>query len=112
MTDLAHYASEHKIEFPLLKDAGNVIADQMGAVRTPEVFVLDADRVVRYWGRIDDQFGFQDKGVAFQRDAPTQRDLADGARRSAGRQAGHDRRGSPARVAASAAFASPWPTAT
>ena len=28
-----------------------------GAVRTPEVFVLDAERVVRYWGRVDDQHG-------------------------------------------------------
>ncbi len=76
VTDLAHYANEHKIEFPVLKDAGNVIADQLGAVRTPEVFLLDGERVVRYWGRIDDQFGFQDKGVAFQRAEPTRRDLA------------------------------------
>ena len=47
--------------FPLLKDAGNMIADQFGAVRTPEVFLLDADRMVRYWGRIDDQYGFQEE---------------------------------------------------
>ena len=76
VTDLAHYAQQYKIEFPLLKDAGNVIADQMGAVRTPEVFLLDADRVVRYWGRIDDQYGFQEGGVAFQREQPERRDLA------------------------------------
>jgi hypothetical protein len=31
---------------------------------------------VRYWGRVDDQFGFQDQGVAFQRGEPTRRDLA------------------------------------
>jgi hypothetical protein len=41
----------------MLKDPGNVVADQFGAKRTPEVFVLDASRTVRYWGRIDDQFG-------------------------------------------------------
>ena len=76
VTELAHYAQEHKIEFPLLKDAGNVIADLLGAVRTPEVFVLDAGRVVRYWGRIDDQYGFFDKSVAYQQDAPKRRDLA------------------------------------
>ena len=75
-TELAHYAKEHQIAFPLLKDAGNVIADQLGAIRTPEVFVLDSQRVVRYWGRIDDQFGFQDRGVAFQRSEPKRRDLA------------------------------------
>jgi peroxiredoxin/mono/diheme cytochrome c family protein len=76
VTELGHYAQEHKIEFPLLKDTGNAIADQLGAVRTPEAFVLDGGRVVRYWGRIDDQYGFFDKGVAYQADAPKRRDLA------------------------------------
>ena len=55
---------------PLLKDVNNVIADQFGAIRTPEMFVLDADRVVRYWGRVDDQFGFQGNGIAYQRNEP------------------------------------------
>ena len=54
-----------------LKDVGNELADRLGVERTPEVFVLDADRVVRYRGRVDDQFGF---GV--HRPAPTRRDLA------------------------------------
>ena len=111
VTDLAHYASEHKIEFPVLKDAGNVIADQLGAVRTPEVFLLDGQRVVRYWGRIDDQFGFQGKGVAYQRTSrraatwrwPSTKCLR--ARTSRSRR-------SPAKVAASAAFASRTRTAT
>lgn len=57
LAEIAHYARTHKIEFPILKDAGNVVADRFGAVRTPEVFVLDKERVVRYWGRIDDRFG-------------------------------------------------------
>src|SRR5262245_34419019 len=64
--ELAHYAQEHKIEFPVLKDVGNAIADKLGALRTPEVFLLDGQRVVRYWGRIDDQYGFFDKGIAYQ----------------------------------------------
>ncbi|MGD9722783.1 MAG: redoxin domain-containing protein [Pirellulales bacterium] len=76
ITELAHYASEYKIEFPLLKDVGNAIADQFAAVRTPEIFVLDADRTVRYFGRIDDQFGFQGNGIAYQRNEPRRRDLA------------------------------------
>jgi peroxiredoxin len=76
ITKLAHYAQEFNLEFPVLKDVGNVIADQFGAIRTPEVFVLDNQRVVRYWGRIDDQFGFQDKGIAYQRSEPKRRDLA------------------------------------
>ena len=57
LEEIGHYARECKIEFPLLKDPGNRVADEFGAVRTPEAFVLDEDRVVRYWGRIDDQFG-------------------------------------------------------
>ena len=40
-----------KIEFPVLKDLGNKVADQFGAMRTPEVFVLDQKRTVRYCGR-------------------------------------------------------------
>jgi peroxiredoxin len=71
ITELAQYAKVYEIKFPLLKDVGNVVADQMGAVRTPEVFVLDQDRVVRYWGRIDDQYV-----VGRQRKAATRDDLA------------------------------------
>ena len=36
--------SKHGMPFPVLKDAGNVVADQFGARRTPEAFVLDAER--------------------------------------------------------------------
>ena len=46
-----------KIDFPVLKDLNNKLADRLGATRTPEVFVLDRERTVRYQGRIDDQFG-------------------------------------------------------
>jgi len=71
LSEMAQYAKQHELTFPLLKDLGNVVADQLGAVRTPEVFVLDQERVVRYWGRIDDQFV-----VGRQRKAPTREDLA------------------------------------
>ena len=37
--------------------AGNVVADQFGARRTPEAFLLDRTGAIRYQGRIDDQFG-------------------------------------------------------
>ncbi|MCA9227853.1 MAG: redoxin domain-containing protein, partial [Planctomycetales bacterium] len=57
LTELAAYGKRHEISFPLLKDLGNRVADQFGAKRTPEVFVLDQERQVRYWGRIDDQYG-------------------------------------------------------
>jgi peroxiredoxin len=69
---LARFAREHDLPFPFLKDVGNELGDRLGVERTPEVFVLDAGRVVRYRGRVDDQFGF---GV--HRPAATRRDLAD-----------------------------------
>lgn len=56
-TELGHYARKHGITFPLLKDPSSRVADQFRAERTPEVFVLDDQRTIRYWGRIDDQFG-------------------------------------------------------
>src|SRR5262249_7098903 len=68
---LSRFAREHDLPFPLLKDVGNELADRLVVERTPEVFVLDAGRVVRYRGRVDDQYGF---GV--HRPAPTHRDLA------------------------------------
>ncbi len=57
ITELAHFARTYGVEFPLLKDTGNVVADQFAAQRTPEVFVLDQNRVIRYRGRVDDQYG-------------------------------------------------------
>ncbi|MEM1333584.1 MAG: CoA-binding protein, partial [Actinomycetota bacterium] len=67
LTELAAYGRRHGIEFPLLKDNSGIAVDRFGAVRTPEAFVLDRDRVIRYRGRIDDQY---DVGVL--REAPTQ----------------------------------------
>jgi len=71
VTELATYARAHGIQFPLLKDAGNVVADRIGALRTPEVFVLDVERNVSYRGRIDDQYG-----VGFRRPQPAAHNLS------------------------------------
>ncbi|MGD9723728.1 MAG: thioredoxin family protein [Pirellulales bacterium] len=71
VSEMADYAETHGLTFPLLKDVGNVVADALGAERTPEVFVLDAERRVRYRGRIDDQYL-----VGRQRPKPTREDLA------------------------------------
>ncbi len=72
ITELAAYARRHDLEFPVLKDPGNEVADLFGAVRTPEVFVLDAGREIRYSGRIDDQYG-----VGTRKPEPTRRDLVE-----------------------------------
>ena len=70
ITEIAASARHHKISFPILKDAGNRVADALHATRTPEVFVLDEQRIVRYHGRVDDQYG-----VGYVRDEPTRHDL-------------------------------------
>jgi len=57
LQELAGYAVKFGVKFPLLKDPGAEVADQFGATRTPEAFVLDRQRVIRYQGRIDDQYG-------------------------------------------------------
>ena len=59
LAEIAAFAKMHELDFPVLKDMNNRVADAFGATRTPEVFVLDRDRVVRYAGRIDDQYGFK-----------------------------------------------------
>jgi len=65
ITEIAAYARIHKIKFPILKDVGNKIVDRLGAHRTPEIFILDERRNIRYWGRVDDQYG-----VGYVREKP------------------------------------------
>jgi peroxiredoxin len=68
LSEMGHYAREFQLPFPLLKDDDNAIADAFAAQRTPEVFVLDAERMVRYHGRIDDQYQPGLSGARARRD--------------------------------------------
>ena len=52
VAEILAYSKKHGFEFPVLKDPQNKIADYFGARRTPEVFLLDAKRVLRYAGAI------------------------------------------------------------
>ena len=70
LADIAAFVREHKISFPVLKDHRNDVATMFAAERTPMVFLLDRQRVVRYQGRIDDQYL-----VGIIRDKPTHEDL-------------------------------------
>ena len=47
-------AREKGFNFPYLRDEDQGVARTYGAERTPEVFLLDGKRVLRYHGRIDD----------------------------------------------------------
>lgn len=68
---MAAHAVDHGIEFPFVKDLDFKVADAVGATRTPECVVLDSKRVLRYRGRIDDQYR-----PGGRRAEPTRRDLA------------------------------------
>jgi len=47
------HAAQHKFTFVILKDAGNKIADRLGATKTPEAYFMDANNKLLYHGRID-----------------------------------------------------------
>jgi peroxiredoxin len=70
--DVCKHARERKIPFPVLKDSEHKGANALGAQRTPEAFLLDSDRVIRYRGHIDNQYGY-----TYRRSAPTRTELKD-----------------------------------
>ena len=51
---VSEHANKNSYPFPVLKDVNNVVADKIGATRTPEVFVLSPERTILYHGRISD----------------------------------------------------------
>ncbi len=71
VSQIARFARDSGIAFPILKDVNNVLADQLGVERTTEVVVLDGERTIRYRGRIDDQYN-----VGISRTTTTQNDLS------------------------------------
>ncbi len=56
MDDVRQYVAAYGIRFPVAKDHDRTIALEMKATRTPEVLVIDRHQIVRYRGRIDDQY--------------------------------------------------------
>ena len=53
---VSKWATEYKLTVPVYLDPKKVAAAAFGAKATPEAFVLDADGLVRYRGRIDDAY--------------------------------------------------------
>jgi peroxiredoxin len=76
--EIGAFARRQALPFPVLKDLRQKIADGVGATRTPEVVVIDRKRILRYRGRIDDQFGFSpnDPKASYRRTTPLRHDLA------------------------------------
>jgi peroxiredoxin len=53
--EVTEHAKKNSYPFPMLKDINNILADNLGATRTPEVFVIDpSSKTILYHGRIDD----------------------------------------------------------
>ncbi len=65
--DVTDFVLQHALTFPVFKDTRHRVADQLKAVRTPEVFLLDHGQRVVYWGRIDDQYAIGIKKAKPQR---------------------------------------------
>ena len=51
--EIAEHNTINKFSFLVLKDLRNALADKFGARRTPEVYLLDEKRILRYRGAID-----------------------------------------------------------
>jgi hypothetical protein len=71
--DVPAFVHKHDLKYPVVADPTATLADRVGATRTPAVILLDADRRIRYRGRVDDRYsvGGKDRGSA------TRDDLAD-----------------------------------
>lgn len=67
--DIKAHAASNKLTFTILKDNGNKIADQLGAERTPEAYLLDATNKLVYRGRIDNARNSDTVSVNDLRDA-------------------------------------------
>lgn len=52
--EVKNHAEENGLNFTILKDPNNIIADKFKAQVTPEIFVLSPDLEILYHGRIDD----------------------------------------------------------
>ncbi len=64
------HVAEYKIDFPVLVDKQQTVADLFGVVRIPTAFVLDRRGRIRYVGRFDDRIG-----IGFQRETANRSDL-------------------------------------
>lgn len=71
LAEIAAFAKTNELTYPILKDVNQLVLELLGATRTPEIFVLDSNRKIRYHGRVDDQFSVGGKS----RKAPTREDL-------------------------------------
>lgn len=53
--DIKKESEKRNLNYPVLVDPDQKVADQFGAITTPHVFILDKDGRLRYEGAVDDQ---------------------------------------------------------
>jgi peroxiredoxin len=71
--EVEKHAAGKGYTFPILKDNNNVVADQFGAQRTPEVFVIDnSTMTILYHGSVDDDKVVDNVSKQYLKDALTQ----------------------------------------
>lgn len=56
LEEMVTRATAKQFNFPYLRDASQEVARAYGATHTPHLFVFDADRRLRYTGKIDDNW--------------------------------------------------------
>ncbi len=71
LTEIAGYANRSGVQFPMLVDNEQKLADLLQATRTPEAIVLNAKGEQIYRGRIDDQYA-----ISVAKKTPSREDLA------------------------------------
>ncbi|MCX6733783.1 MAG: thioredoxin family protein [Candidatus Peregrinibacteria bacterium] len=60
------FSSERNMNFPYLFDETQDVARVYGAVCTPDIFVYDAERMLRYHGRIDNNWKDESKATTHE----------------------------------------------
>lgn len=68
-SDVKDHAAKNNLNFVILKDNGNKIADTLGATRTPEAYYLDNSNKLLYHGRIDNSRDVTQVNTSELRDA-------------------------------------------
>jgi peroxiredoxin len=64
--EIRAHAARYGHTFPIVRDGHLDLTRSFGAKRTPEVFLLDSSRVLRYRGRIQTKFGSPDLANAIE----------------------------------------------
>ncbi len=64
--NMKNFAEKHKINFPYLVDETQEVARKYDAVCTPDIFLYDKNRILKYRGRLDDSW--KDESKVMERD--------------------------------------------